>query len=136
MEHSGNAIALAVDHICSATGTGAACSNCGRGGSRARDRDRLEHSDRGRDRPESSGHVSASRHREIGHPQRNRTCTTFLPQERAAPSNLNMANGGDGTVQLNLRGLLPKETLVLVDGKRVAFGSLGAAGFSGAWTLT
>src|SRR5437868_10330118 len=41
-----------------------------------------------------------------------------------------MGNGGDGTVQLNLRGLLPKETLVLVDGKRVAFGSLGVAGFS------
>ena len=36
----------------------------------------------------------------------------------------------DGTVQLNLRGLLPKETLVLVDGKRVAFGSLGFAGSS------
>ena len=41
-----------------------------------------------------------------------------------------MGNGGDGTVQMNLRGLLPKETLVLVDGKRVAFGSLGVAGFS------
>ena len=38
--------------------------------------------------------------------------------------------GLDGTVQLNLRGLLPKETLVLVDGKRVAFGSLTIAGSS------
>src|SRR5262245_52892322 len=37
----------------------------------------------------------------------------------------------DGTVQFNLRGLLSKETLVLVDGKRVAFGSLNAVGFSG-----
>src|SRR5437899_12494658 len=55
---------------------------------------------------------------------------TFLPQEAGGTVNLNMANGGDGTVQLNLRGLLPKETLVLVDGKRVAFGSLGLAGFS------
>src|SRR5947207_4749893 len=55
---------------------------------------------------------------------------TFLPQEAGGTVNLNMANGGDGTVQLNLRGLLPKETLVLVDGKRVAFGSLGVAGFS------
>ena len=35
------------------------------------------------------------------------------------------------TVQFNLRGLLAKETLVLVDGKRVAFGSLNAVGFSG-----
>ena len=30
-----------------------------------------------------------------------------------------------------MRGLLPKETLVLVDGKRVAFGSLNPVGFSG-----
>ena len=56
---------------------------------------------------------------------------TFLPQEAGATVNLNIANGGDGTVQFNLRGLLPKETLVLVDGKRVAFGSLNAVGFSG-----
>ena len=54
----------------------------------------------------------------------------FLPQEAGGTVNLNIGNGGDGTVQLNLRGFLPKETLVLVDGKRVAFGSLGAAGFS------
>ena len=57
--------------------------------------------------------------------------TTFLPQQSGATTNLNIANGGDGTVQFNLRGLLPKETLVLVDGKRVAFGSLNAVGFSG-----
>src|ERR1044072_5023600 len=57
--------------------------------------------------------------------------TTFLPQEAGGTVNLNIGNGGDGTVQFNLRGLLPKETLVLVDGKRVAFGSLGVAGFSG-----
>jgi iron complex outermembrane receptor protein len=56
---------------------------------------------------------------------------TFLPQQSGATTNLNMANGGDGTIQFNLRGLLSKETLVLVDGKRVAFGSLNAVGFSG-----
>src|SRR5262245_4502883 len=56
--------------------------------------------------------------------------TTFLPQEAGNTLNLNMGNGGDGSVQINLRGLLPKETLVLVDGKRVAFGSLGLAGFN------
>src|SRR5437016_6374394 len=56
--------------------------------------------------------------------------TTFLPQEAGGTVNLNIANGGDGTVQFNLRGFLPKETLVLVDGKRVAFGSLGVAGGS------
>jgi outer membrane receptor protein involved in Fe transport len=57
--------------------------------------------------------------------------TTFLPQEAGGTVNLNIGNGGDGTVQFNLRGLLPKETLVLVDGKRVAFGSLNAVGVSG-----
>src|SRR5438046_8257227 len=56
--------------------------------------------------------------------------TTFLPQEAGGTFNMNIANGGDGTVQINLRGLLGKETLVLVDGKRVAFGSLGVAGAS------
>jgi outer membrane receptor protein involved in Fe transport len=55
----------------------------------------------------------------------------FIPQAAGGTVNLNIGNGGDGTVQFNLRGLLAKETLVLVDGKRVAFGSLGAAGFSG-----
>jgi outer membrane receptor protein involved in Fe transport len=55
----------------------------------------------------------------------------FIPQEAGGTVNTNMGNGGDGTIQFNLRGLLPKETLVLVDGKRVAYGSLGAAGFSG-----
>jgi iron complex outermembrane recepter protein len=55
--------------------------------------------------------------------------TTFLPQEAGGTTNLNIANGGDGTVQFNVRGLLAKETLVLVDGKRVAFGSLNAVGF-------
>ena len=57
--------------------------------------------------------------------------TTFLPQEAGGTTNLNIGNGGDGSVQFNLRGLLPKETLVLVDGKRVAFGSLNAVGVSG-----
>jgi iron complex outermembrane recepter protein len=55
--------------------------------------------------------------------------TTFLPQEAGGTVNLNISNGGDGTVQFNLRGLLSKETLVLVDGKRVAFGSLNGVGF-------
>src|SRR6266576_2352639 len=56
--------------------------------------------------------------------------TTFLPQQAGGTTNLN-GNRGDGTVQFNLRGLLAKETLVLVDGKRVALGSLNAVGFSG-----
>ena len=52
----------------------------------------------------------------------------FIPQEAGGTVNLNIGNGGDGTIQFNLRGLLAKETLVLIDGKRVAFGSLGGAG--------
>jgi outer membrane receptor protein involved in Fe transport len=55
----------------------------------------------------------------------------FIPQQAGGTVNLNIGNGGDGTIQFNLRGLLPKETLVLIDGKRVAYGSLGGAGFSG-----
>ena len=80
--------------------------------------------------PEPSGHVSAGRHREIGHSQCTGPCKLFLPQEAGGTVNLNIGNGGDGSVQINLRGLLPKETLILIDGKRFAFGSLGAAGSS------
>jgi iron complex outermembrane receptor protein len=43
-----------------------------------------------------------------------------LPIESGGTINQNIANGGDGSVIPNLRGLLPKETLVLVDGKRVS----------------
>src|SRR6476659_719150 len=53
----------------------------------------------------------------------------FLPQEAGSTNNLNMGSG-DGTVQINVRGLFSKESLVLVDGKRVAFGSLAGAGSS------
>jgi iron complex outermembrane receptor protein len=58
---------------------------------------------------------------------------TLLPQEAGGTENQNVNAGGgtDGTVQFNLRGLLAKETLVLVDGKRVAFGPLNVVGFSG-----
>ena len=55
----------------------------------------------------------------------------IIPQQAGGTVNQNIGNGGDGTIQLNLRGLLPKETLVLVDGKRVASGSLGTSGSSG-----
>ena len=60
---------------------------------------------------------------------------TFIPQQAGGTVNQNIANGGDGTVQFNFRGLLPKETLVLVDGKRVAQSPNGA-GFTVAWTST
>jgi iron complex outermembrane receptor protein len=57
---------------------------------------------------------------------------TRLPQEMGATLNQNTSNIpvgiGDGTVQVNLRGLLPRETLVLIDGKRVAGASLSGNG--------
>src|SRR5439155_22693286 len=52
----------------------------------------------------------------------------FIPQEAGGSLNLNIGNGGDGTVQFNLRGLLPKETVGLIDGKRVAYGGVGLVG--------
>src|SRR6478672_8494366 len=56
---------------------------------------------------------------------------TYIPQQAGGTVNLNIGDGGDGSVQFNLDGLLPKETLVLIDGKRVAYGSLAVSGFTG-----
>src|SRR5438128_9333493 len=56
---------------------------------------------------------------------------TKLPQEMGSSINQNIANGGDGSVIPKLRGLLPKETLVLIDGKRAAIIGSGGAGSSG-----
>src|SRR5438094_8060712 len=53
---------------------------------------------------------------------------TKLPQEMGSSINQNIANGGDGSVIPNLRGLLPKETLVLIDGKRAAIIGGGGTG--------
>jgi outer membrane receptor protein involved in Fe transport len=53
-----------------------------------------------------------------------------LPQEMGTAVNQNWSGVGDGSVIPNLRGLLPKETLVLIDGKRAAIaGGGGAFGF-------
>jgi iron complex outermembrane recepter protein len=48
--------------------------------------------------------------------------TEKLPAITGFGNNENISNGaiGDGRTEVNLRGLFPKETLVLVDGKRVA----------------
>ena len=55
-----------------------------------------------------------------------------IPQEAGGTTNQNLNNGSPaGTVELNLRGLLPKETLVLVDGKRVNQNPLTFTGASG-----
>src|SRR5207249_3704613 len=59
---------------------------------------------------------------------------TNLPQEMGSTGSENAVAGGDCSVIPNLRGLLPKETLVLVDGKRVAISGIGGA-FSAAPTF-
>jgi iron complex outermembrane recepter protein len=60
---------------------------------------------------------------------------TQLPQEMGLSLNQNISNlesgGGDGSVIPNLRGLLPKETLVLIDGKRAAIVGGGGSGGPG-----
>src|SRR2546423_14671056 len=64
---------------------------------------------------------------------------TQLPQEMGSSVNQNISNtnrpgAGDGSVIPNLRGLLPKETLVLIDGKRAAIVGGGGAFLPGAGT--
>src|SRR5882724_9925500 len=56
---------------------------------------------------------------------------TKLPQEMGSTINQN-ANGKDGSVIPNLRGLLPKEILVLIDGKRAAITGSGGGVAAGA----
>ena len=52
-----------------------------------------------------------------------------LPAVAGAAINENLTNGGDGRAEINLRGILAKETLVLQDGRRLA--PVGFAGFAG-----
>ena len=122
MEHSDNAFAPALGHICS----GKSC-RCRSG---ACHRHRLEHSDSGRGRAKPGDTYRPADIEKLG--VRNATdFLTNLPQEMGGNINQNMANGGDGSVIPNLRGLLPKETLVLIDGKRVAITGLGGTGSGG-----
>ena len=130
MEHSGNAFAPDLGHIwlrhCVQLPRRLSVVSLRKSNG---DRDWLEHSDAEETGPNPVDTYRPADIEKLG--IRNATdLTTFLPQEAGGTVNLNIANGGDGTVQFNLRGLLPKETLVLVDGKRVAFGSLDAVGFS------
>src|SRR5438046_1866935 len=59
---------------------------------------------------------------------------TNLPQEMGTTVNQNMSSFGDGSVIPNLRGLLPKDVLVLIDGKRAAM--VGAGGVFGSGPST
>ena len=44
----------------------------------------------------------------------------YLPAATGGSITENISNGGDGSNQINLRGILAKETLVLIDGRRAA----------------
>ena len=50
--------------------------------------------------------------------------TTFIPQEAGGTVNQNIANGGDGTRATEPAGPAAKETLILIDGKRIAQGCI------------
>jgi outer membrane receptor protein involved in Fe transport len=49
-----------------------------------------------------------------------------LPLQTGATRNTQVNNGGDGSIRFNLRGLGDERTLVLLNGRRVVFGGLGA----------
>jgi iron complex outermembrane receptor protein len=49
-----------------------------------------------------------------------------LPLQTGATHNTQVNNGADGATRLNLRGLGDERTLVLLNGRRVVFGGLGA----------
>ncbi|HKU16422.1 MAG TPA: TonB-dependent receptor [Steroidobacteraceae bacterium] len=49
-----------------------------------------------------------------------------LPFNTGAPANTNVNGGGDGSVRIDLRGLEPQRTLVLLNGRRLPNGGIGA----------
>lgn len=48
-----------------------------------------------------------------------------LPSSTGSPVNTNVNNGGDGSVRVDLRGLGPARSLVLVNGRRFVYGGVG-----------
>ena len=49
-----------------------------------------------------------------------------LPFNTGSAPNTNVNNGGDGSTRVDLRGLTPKRTLVLLNGRRLPNGGVGA----------
>ena len=49
-----------------------------------------------------------------------------LPFSTGSAPNTNVNNGGDGSTRVDLRGLTPKRTLVLLNGRRLPNGGVGA----------
>lgn len=48
-----------------------------------------------------------------------------LPANTGSPVNANVNNGGDGSTRIDLRGLGPARSLVLVNGRRFVYGGVG-----------
>src|SRR5262249_47026821 len=51
-----------------------------------------------------------------------------IPAATGSNTTENNTNGGDGTTRISLRGIDPKETLILQDGRRLAVGGLPPSG--------
>src|SRR5215467_14005348 len=51
-----------------------------------------------------------------------------IPAATGSNTTENNTNGGDGSTRISLRGIDPKETLVLQDGRRLAVGGSGSGG--------
>ena len=75
----------------------------------------------------SGGHVSSGRHRKTGASAILRTCSSTCRRRWAPPATRMLSAAAMAASYRNLRGLLPKETLVLIDGKRVAIAASGGA---------
>lgn len=53
------------------------------------------------------------------------TILQTLPMNAGAPMNSNINNGGDGSTRVDLRGVGPSRTLILLNGRRLMNGGLG-----------
>jgi iron complex outermembrane receptor protein len=49
-----------------------------------------------------------------------------LPYNTGSPPNTNVNGGGDGSTRIDLRGLEPQRTLILLNGRRLPNGGIGA----------
>src|SRR5919198_424941 len=53
-----------------------------------------------------------------------------IPASTGSNTTENNTNGGDGSTRISLRGIDPKETLVLQDGRRLAYAGTGSVDFN------
>ena len=80
------------------------------------------------DAGESTGPVTAMSNEQLnrgGNDSLGKVLQT-LPYNTGGPTNTNVNNGGDGSTRVSLRGLGPQRTLVLLNGRRLPNGGIGA----------